>query len=468
MSTPNTRYGAEQIIRMLYKKRSIFFIGIGGVHMSALAHIAMDQGYIVGGSDRTETALTRSLSDSGIDVKYGHCEKNLDGYEVVVYTVAVPPDNPEYQRAQREGLPCISRADFLGYIMTRCKNRIGIAGMHGKSTCTSIVSQIFIDGETDPTILSGAELPALNASYRIGKDEFFIFEACEYMDSFLSFYPTIAVILNIEMDHVDYFKSMDQIYRSFVAFMNKTGEDGVCVVNADDPHVMKCAAEYGWDLITFGVHDSRSDFHAENIDFSRGRASFDIICKGNLLCRANLAVPGYHNIYNALAAAACAWLCGISGEMISAALGTFTGAKRRMEHKGQLNGADLYEDYAHHPTEIAATIDSARRMGYNRVLCVFQPHTYSRTAELFDSFASALRTADEVVLTDIYSARETDTFGISSGKLADAVGGALYFSDFSDAADYFASKLMPGDVLLIMGAGDIYKLSDLLSNMGKA
>lgn len=436
--------------------------------MSALAHIAKEQGYITGGSDRTETALTQSLVQSGIDVKYGHSEENLDGYEAVVYTVAVSGDNPEYTRAHRDGLPCISRADFLGYIMTRCKNRIGISGMHGKSTCTSLTSHIFIEAGTDPTIVSGAELTSLNGSYRIGSDEHFIFEACEYMDSFLSFYPSIAVVLNIEMDHVDYFKSMDQIYDSFSAFMNKTGKNGVCIINADDENVMKCANACPGRVITFGIHDKNADFHAENIDFTRGRASFDIICKGQLLCRADLAVPGYHNIYNTLAASACAWLCGISAGDIKSAVASFTGAKRRMEHKGQLNGADVYEDYAHHPTEIAATLDGVKRMGYNRVWCVFQPHTYSRTAELFDGFANALKGADRVLLTDIYSARETNEYGVSSAQLADAVGDALSFSEFSDAAAYLKENVMPGDVLIVMGAGDIYKLSDILTGDAKS
>ncbi len=462
MSIENTRFGANEIEKKLNGKNSIFFIGIGGVHMSALAHIAKERGFFVGGSDKNKNKLTKRLADSGVDIKYQHDEKNLDGYQAVVYTVALSPDNPEYCRAKREGVPCFSRADFLGYIMTYAKNRIGVAGMHGKSTCTSIVSNIFLSAGVNPTIVSGAELPEIGGAYKIGGSEHFIFEACEYMDSFLSFYPTVAVILNIEMDHVDYFKSMEQIHASFLAFMHKVGEAGVCVVNIDDENVQKCAADYSGRLLTFGVNDENADFLAKNIDFSSGCASFDVYLKGMFYCHIDLSVYGFHNIYNTLAAVACAWLAGIEAERISEGAKSFLGAKRRMEYKCNINGAQVYEDYAHHPTEISATIDGVRRMSKGRVWCVFQPHTFSRTAELFDEFAFSLGEADNVILTDIFSARESEDYGVSSKKLAEAIDSALYFSDFKSIAEYLKLNVKATDVVIVMGAGDIYKLSDML------
>lgn len=463
MSVVNTHLGAEAIGKALAECKSVFFIGAGGINMSSLAIITKRRGYRVGGSDRTRTELTERLEACGIEMHYAHDESNLDGYDAVVYTVAISPDNPEYVRAGREGLLCVSRADYLGYIMTGYKNRIGVCGMHGKSTCTSMCAQVFMDADTDPTVLSGAELASMNGAFRIGGENYFIFEACEYMDSFLDFNPTIAVILNIEMDHVDYFHSMEQIRRSFAAFASLTGKNGYAVANADSENVRLALGGYEGKIITFGVAND-ADFRAVNLHYRKGKPDFDVLYKGKPFCHVTLCVTGEHNVYNALAACASAFLCGIAPQKISEGLENFHGAKRRMEMKGTLNGADVYDDYGHHPTEVKTTLDGVARMGYKNLWCVFQSHTYSRTAELFGDFVKAFESADNVIFADIYAARETDTLGMSGSRLAEAVGKkAAYLGGNKEIADYLNKNVQSGDVLVIMGAGDIYKIFDLLN-----
>lgn len=463
MSVENTHLGYVTINERLSKCRSVFFIGAGGINMSSLAIITKQRGFNVGGSDRTQTNLTERLEKFGIEMHYAHDESNLDGYDAVVYTVAISEDNPEYVRAQREGLLCISRADYLGYIMTGYKNRIGVSGMHGKSSCTSMCAQVFMDACTDPTVLSGAELASMGGAFRIGKEEFFIFEACEYMDSFLDFNPTVAVVLNIEMDHVDYFHSMEQIRDSFASFAALTGKNGYAVANGDDGDVVLVLREYEGKVITFGI-ESDSDFVAKNIKYIKGRPDFDIYLRGNFFCHVSLSVTGEHNVYNALAAAAAAWISGIDAEKIKSGLGNYRGAKRRMEFKGKLNSADVYDDYGHHPTEVKTTLDGVARMGYDRVWCVFQSHTYSRTSELFDEFVHSFDSADRIIFADIYAARETDRKGMSGEVLAAAIGKkASYEGGNKDIARVLNREIKDGDVLIVMGAGDIYKLFDELN-----
>lgn len=461
MSIENTHYGAERIKEMLRDCKSVYFLGIGGINMSSLAHITHTRGYRVGGSDRTLSRLTERLAREGIEIFEGHDEKNLSGYDALVYTVAVSADNPEYVSARERGIPCISRADYMGYIMTEYKTRIGISGMHGKSTCTSMCAEVLMAADTDPTVLSGAELDSMGGAWRIGKNEKFVFEACEYMDSFLDFNPTIAVILNIEMDHVDYFKSMDQIRASYGRFASIAGKDGVCVVNSDDSDVMEAVKDFEGKIITFGIDDENANVRAEDIRIEKGRYRFSVICDGELYCKVALSVTGYHNIYNALASAAVAYVCGIDGESVRRGLAAFCGAKRRMEYKGECNGASLYDDYGHHPTEVKTTLKGAKDMTDGRLFCVFQPHTYSRTSALFDDFADALRVADRVIVSRIYAARETDTLGVSAEKLAKAVGnGAAAAESFSEAAEFLERELQAGDVAVVMGAGDVWRVFD--------
>ena len=463
MSVPNTHFGARAIGEMLEHCESIYFIGIGGINMSSLADISLRRGFRVGGSDRAPSALTEKLVSHGILVNYSHERENIDGYDAVVYTVAIAPDNPEYVTALERGIPCISRADFLGYVMTGYERRVGVSGMHGKSTCTSMCAETFIDAGVSPTVLSGAELDTMDGAYTVGEGGDFIFEACEYMDSFLDFNPTVAVILNVEMDHVDYFHSIEQIRSSFAKYASITGEDGYAVANIDDENVCLSLSDYTGTLVSFGIESDSPTFRAVNISCARGRYSFDVLKLGEYFCHVDLSVTGYHNIYNALACAAAADLCGLSPEDISRGLAKFRGAKRRMEYRATLDGADIYEDYGHHPTEISMTLAGAKGLAEGRLICVYQPHTYSRTKALFDDFSRAFDAADRVLLCDIYAAREIDDGTVSSSLLSEAIGErATYCGDIESTARALRKELREGDLTIVMGAGDIYKVFDVL------
>ena len=461
MSVANTHFGARRIGELLKDKKSIFFVGVGGINMSSLAHVSLVGGMKVGGSDRVRSHLTERLEREGVEIFYSHAQKNLDGYDALVYTVAISEDNPEYVRAMREGIPCISRADYMGYLMMVYSRRIGVSGMHGKSTCTSMCASVLIGADTDPTVLSGAELSMMGGAYRVGESkEHFLFEACEYMDSFLDFNPNIAVVLNIEMDHVDYFKSMEHIRRSYRSFASIAGQDGCVVANADDEEVRAALSGIEPRVVSFGIESPDADVRAENIECKKGRYSFDIIANGDTVCRAELSVSGYHNIYNALATAAVALECGLGGEQIKNGLKAFTGAARRMEYKGECGGVPIYDDYAHHPTEIRATLEGAKRMVEDggRLWCVFQSHTYSRTAALLDGFAESLSIADRVLVCDIYAAREENIYGVTPEKLAELIDGARAVHGFDEPAQILKSELREGDVAIIMGAGDVWKI----------
>ncbi len=463
MATPNTHFGAKEISSMLKDKKSIYFIGIGGINMSSLAHISHIRGYRVGGSDREKTALTESLKARGIEVFYSHDAKNIENYDAAVYTVAISPDNPEYVKALEMGIPCISRADYLGYIMLEYKNRIGVSGMHGKSTCTSMCATVFMEGGADPTVLSGAELDAMGGAYRIGESENFIFEACEYMDSFLDFNPSTAIILNIEMDHVDYFKNMEQICESYSKFASITGSDGTLIVNIDNEYIPKVVEGYSGRVITFGVRSTSADYTAINIRYPQGFADFDVMKKGEFLCHVRLSVTGEHNVYNALAALVAGDLADLEPERIARGLAAFKGAKRRMEYKGKVNGAFVFDDYGHHPTEVATTLEGISKRASERLYCIFQPHTYTRTYTLMNDFAQSFDCVDRVFIADIYPARETDDLGISGKTLAIRIGEkAEYISGFENISREVSELLAPDDILVIMGAGDIYKVLDYL------
>ena len=463
MALENTHFGAAQIAAMLSNCNSIFFIGIGGINMSSLSHVTHGRGYRVGGSDRVRTPLVERLASEGIQIFDTHAANNVDGYDAVVYTVAVGADNPEYLEARRRGIPCISRSDYLGYLMTDYRVRVGIAGTHGKSTCTSMCAEILLRAGVDPTVLSGAELPLMGGAYHLGGEDLFVFEACEYMDSFLDFNPTVAVVLNVELDHVDYFKSFAQMKRSFGKFMDRTGDGGVAVLNADDADTVAASADFTGEKLTFGIDSADARVRAVNVHLQNGRYAFEILFDGEPLCDVVLSVTGYHNIYNALAAAAVCAQYGISGAEIASGLAAFGGARRRMEYKGACNGAALYDDYAHHPTEIAATLRGARKLTEGRLFCVFQSHTYSRTYALMNEFAEALSLADRVIVTDIYAARETDTKGVTPAGFAARIGACAEATpSFADAADRLKKELKAGDVAIIMGAGDVYKVFDFL------
>ena len=464
MSLPNTHYGADMIKKILSGKKSLFFDGIGGVSMCSLARIAALRGYKVSGYDRTETDVTRALSDYGITVYYSEDAAHIDGIDALIYTVAIPETNPEYSTAVSRGIPCISRADFLGYIMSVYGERIGISGMHGKSTTTAMTEVIFRCAKKEPTVSCGAYMNDAKSTFRIGAHDFFIFEACEYMDSFLDFYPTTAVILNIEMDHVDYFKSMNQIETSFSRFAGKTlsSEHPRTVVNLSSDSAMCAVSGYGGEIITFSQDRPDADYTAANKEIRKGCASFDLVFRGEKLARVSLKVPGEHMITDALAAAATAHSHGISGEVIAAALAEYSGIGRRMENCGKAKtGAVVYSDYAHHPTEIASSLATASEMGYDRIVCAFQSHTFSRTYKLYDDFAAAFADSkiDEIIIADIYPARETNTFGVSAEKLAEKIASSgkncRFIDSFDNIESYLLSTTRSGEMILILGAGDI-------------
>ena len=463
MSLENTHYGADAIRRSLASCHNLFFIGIGGISMSSLAQISLLEGYRVGGSDRNENAQTKHLEKLGVTIFRGHAAEHLRGYDAVIYTVAIGEDNPEYRAAVQAGIPVISRADYLGYLMMRYHTRIGVAGMHGKSTCTAMCAHIFMEA-SDPTVLCGAELPDFGGSTcRIGcAQEHFIFEACEYMDSFLDFSPTIAIVLNVDLDHVDYFHDIEQVRSSFLRYAQRTGSDGMVLVNADDREAVLSMEPFLGRKVTFGI-DKPADYMAKNVETHTNGTVFDLYCKGLFLCRVSLPVSGRHNVYNALAASASAVLCGVSPKTIAHALKSFCGAGRRMERKGTLGGAVVYDDYGHHPVEIKATLSAAASMGYKRVLCAYQPHTYSRTAGLWQEFTEAFALADRVFLADIYAAREQNIYGVSSEMLAKNIGEkATYCDSLATLANTIVQEVREGDLVIVMGAGDIFKVFDLL------
>lgn len=467
MSLPNTHLGAEKIRAALKPASKLRFLGIGGVSMCSLARVAKADGYIVTGYDRAVNDVTRALCDEGIRVDdQPDVSAALDA-DMIVYTVAIPEDHPEYASAAAAGKTLVSRADFLGAMMYGFKNRIGFSGMHGKSTTTSMAAKIFTDAGHDPTVNCGAVIRDFGASHREGASRGdFIFEACEYMDSFLDFYPTVAVVLNIELEHVDYFKSLEQIRASFRRFIELTPEKtGVAVINAADENVVRAAAGVSRRIITISAEpDVEADFTAENVVMEHGCASFALRAPDGQRASVRMRVPGRHIICDALAAAAAAYACGIEPAVSAAALSSFSGAARRMEPQGKTpRGADVYTDYAHHPTEITTTLAGASAMDYGTVWCVFQPHTYSRTAALFGEFVEALGRAGRLVLADIYSARETDDCGVSSEKLAAAVPGAVYIKDFAEIADYIRENASGNDAVIVMGAGDIDALCPMLT-----
>ena len=469
MALPNTHFGADYINNLLDGSKHIFFAGIGGVSMNALAHITHLRGHRVSGYDRSESDITRKLEAMGVTVYYESDGSHLKDCDALVYTVAMPADNPEYVYAGEHGIPCISRADYLGYIMTGFRNRIGISGTHGKSTTTGMVSRILTNAGVDPTVFNGAAMKESGTVDIIGGHDYFAFEACEYMDSFLDFNPSVAVVLNIELDHLDYFHSIEQIIESFRNFMALTGENGYAIVNRNDTNCMKAAEGYAGTLVTFGRNNPEADFYSANEGECGGYPAFDLMHRGETIARITLQVPGEHLIADALSAFAAASVCGISPEKAAEGLAKYEGICRRMEKLCvTASGAALFTDYAHHPTEIAATMGGARKICGGRLNLVFQPHTFSRTAELFDEFVEAFSAcgADEIVLCDIYPARETNIYGVSSDMLAEKIAAAgkvcSVIHTFEEAAAYADKISGEGDMILVMGAGDVIKVAEMI------
>ncbi|MBO5110395.1 MAG: UDP-N-acetylmuramate--L-alanine ligase [Clostridia bacterium] len=463
MSTPNTNHGAEAVLRYVDQARRVFFLGIGGVSMCSLAELTKKIGKETAGYDRTLTPVTRRLADMGISIVSDEGVHVRAG-DAVVYTVAISPEHPDYVAAQEMNLPLISRADYLGAVMCRYGCRMGVSGMHGKSTTTAMLAAICEAAGVNPTVFAGAAIPAYGSTCKLGGEDYFVFEACEYMDSFLSFNPTCAIVLNVEADHLDYFTSMEHIRTSFGRFLGRTGaaENAMAIVNGDDKETMTAAQAYGGKKITFGL-SAGVDYRAENVSASATGTSFDVRRHGELLAHVTLRSVGVHFVSDALAAFAAACENGISPTAAAEGLAAYEGAQRRMEKKGTLScGADVYEDYAHHPTEIRASLAAARLMGYGRILCAFQSHTYSRTALLYDDFITAFGETDVLWFAPIYAAREENVYGLDEAKFARDAG-AVALPSFDAVAECIRAEAKAGDMVILMGAGDINQVTKLLN-----
>ena len=446
---------SEALKQYLIPGKHIHLIGIGGVSMRPLGLVLQGMGMVVTGSDMNSSVSTDELIAKGVHVYIGHEARNIEGADCIIRTAAAHNDNPEIAAARAEGIPVFERAQAWGVIMQAYKNAVCVAGTHGKTTTTSMLTHILMEADADPTVMIGGYLPLLRAGHRVGKGDTILLESCEYCDSFLNFFPTLAVILNVEADHLDYFKDLADVEKSFRKFA-ELSTNGV-IANGDDPHVTETLQ--GMDYITFGFGKSNR-VCAENIcpDWQH----LDVVCDGEFYCHLDLRVIGRHNAMNALASAATAWSLGIPGQAVANGLATFTGAERRMQFKGRFNGADVYDDYAHHPDELAATLDAVKQLSYKRVIVAFQPHTYTRTKALFDDFVCQLKKADTLVIAEIYAARERNTVGISSRDLVEQIPGAVYCETLQQVTDYLRKIAKPGDMILTIGAGDIYRAGEAL------
>ena len=443
----------------LVSGKRIHLVGIGGVSMCPLAEVLRGMGLQVQGSDMTESDTVKHLRSLGISVAIGHNAENLGACDFVVRTAAVHDSNPEIAGAVARGIPVYERAQAWGAIMQHYPNALCVSGTHGKTTTTSMCTHIFMAAQADPTVMIGGTLPLLHSGYRVGHGDTIILESCEYCNSFLCFYPTVAVILNVEEDHLDFFKDLNDIEHSFHRFAELVPKAGHIIVNADNQGAMDSVRELPHPVFTFGL-DHPADCTAANVQDVDGAPSFDVMIRGELYAHVTLHVYGRHNILNALAAASSAYVLGIPGKAVEEGLAAFTGAGRRFERKGTCNGADVYDDYAHHPDELHALLTTARTLGYQRIIVAFQPHTYTRTAKLFDRFVEELKLPDVAILAEIYAAREQNTLGISSADLCRNIPGSIYCSTLEKTAEELKKLARPGDLILTVGAGDIYRAGE--------
>ena len=433
----------------------VHLVGIGGVSMRPLGLVLKGMGVVVTGSDMNSSGSTEELIAQGIPVSIGHRAENFRGAACIIRTAAAHNDNPEIAAARAAGIPVVERAQAWGVIMQAYRNAVCVSGTHGKTTTTSMVTQVLLEAAWDPTVMIGGYLPAIRSGHRVGGGDTIVLESCEYCDSFLNFFPSLAIILNVEADHLDYFRDLQHVQQSFRAFAQLSSRH--ILANGDDANTVE--ALRGLDYITFGL-GQHNRVRPENL--SADHRSFDVMCDGNFYCHVDLNVYGLHNTCNALAAAGAGWLLGVPGEAAGRGISAFRGAGRRMEFKGSFQGADVYDDYAHHPGELAATFEAVHDMGYKRVIVAFQPHTYTRTKALFDDFVRELQKPDCVVLAEIYAARERNTIGISSRDLVEKIPGAVYCETLPEVTSYLRCTAQEGDVILTVGAGDIYRAGEAL------
>ncbi len=445
----------------------IHFIGIGGISMSSLAEILLHKGKKISGSDGVQSAVTNSLVEMGISVEIGQRAENInDDIDLVVYTAAVNEDNPELVAARTSKAVVIDRAELVGMLMLEYKHPISVAGTHGKTTTSSLVTEILLAANAEPTVSIGGMLPSIGGNYKIGSDDYFVLETCEYCDSFLKFNPHSAIILNVDKDHIDYFKNLDNIYKSFNKFAKRLPKNGFLIINNEIPRFDEVVDGINCPYETYGI-DSSADWYATNISYnSMGHGTYKVNYRGKEIAEVSLSIPGEHNVYNSLSAFALCYRYGVLVDDIVKGIDNYHGTDRRFQYKGSFNGVQVIDDYAHHPTEIAATINSARANDIGKLCIVFQPHTYTRTYELLDDFAKVLSKADKVVLVDIYASREKDTGLVSSKDLAQKIvehgGDAEYCGTFENAENYIINNCNPQDMLITMGAGDIVKLGEKL------
>lgn len=435
--------------------------------MSGLAAVLLNKGYRVSGSDFKESKVLDKLREKGAEIYIGHDKNNLVDVDLVVYTAAIPESNPEFAEAKKQNIQLMNRAEFLGHIMKGHKYNVAVSGTHGKTTCTSMISSITMEGNLDPTILVGGDLDLIGGNYRIGESEYFITEACEYKESFLQFFPYIGIILNIDADHLDYYRDIDHIYEAFKKFSTLIPKDGYLIGYGGDKRVKQILSEADCNVVSYGFDDET--LTAKDITFdNRGCANFTVCENGKELFKLTLNNPGKHNILNALSATAVGLIFGISHEDIISGLKKCLGAHKRFEFKGEKDGITVIDDYAHHPTEIRATLSTAKKIPHNKTYCVFQPHTYTRTKTLFDEFTHCFEDTDELILMDIYAAREKDTGLVSSDELGDAIRKTglkcINVHSHDEAANYLKENTKDGDLILTVGAGDVVIVGDKFLN----
>lgn len=445
---------------ILDRVKRIHFVGIGGSGMCPLAEILHSRGYILTGSDVSESDTLERIRSYGIPIMMGHKAENIKGAELVVYTAAAKQDNPELAAAREQGIPTLERSVMLGVVTRRYADTVAVSGTHGKTSTTAMLTQILVNSGKDPSAIIGGKLPFIGGNGRIGKSEIMVCEACEYVDTFLQLTPAVSIILNVDADHLDYFKDLEHIIRSFHQFANQTTK--ALVVNGDDLNALKAVEGLSLPVITFGL-GKENDYYAAEVAASAGvREHFTLMHKGEKLTEIALNVPGKHNIYNALAAAAAAHYLGVAPKDIAFSLHQFTGVHRRFEILGRPNDIVIADDFAHHPTELTATLTAAMQMGFRTVWAVFQPHTFSRTYLLMDDFAKALRIPDRVVMSEILPVRETNTYNVHTKDLADKVPGSVWFDTFEEITDYIAAHAKPGDLVLTLGGGNVYQCAHMI------
>lgn len=444
--------------------KHVHFIGIGGISMSGIAEILLNKGYNVSGSDIRNSAIIERLRTKGANIYIGHRPSNINGANLVVYTAAINEENPELLEAHKNSIPTMDRATLLGQLMETYPFAIGVSGTHGKTTTTSMLSIIMEHADLDPTILVGGEVDEIGGNVRTGTSDYFLTEACEYVESFLKFHPYIALILNIDEDHLDYFKNLDHIYSAFLKYARLVPPDGYVVGCIDDPLVEKLMKEAGRQTVSFGI-EKNADLIAHSISFDdKGCPTFIPSYMGKDEEPIHLNVPGKHNIYNALGAYATAKILGVDGKIIKEALSLYHGTHRRFEIKGTVDNITVIDDYAHHPNEIRATLNILNNFSHNRIWCIFQPHTYTRTKKLFNRFIDAFHGVDKLIVTDIYAAREKNPGDIHAKDIVSAINengqDALYISDFKDIVSYLAENVKSGDIIITMGAGNVYEVGE--------